>query len=155
MEGKQAAPAVQNASQLVEMSQSQLDDLFRNSAAGPIPSGEADGLAIIAVDAEISELAAKVINLLVWKGKVFDAATGQLRNRVSPLGIRAVIADVYRGESWFDGNECIVLDYSKTSLVAHWVRDEIREIAPGIYLGIVFWEHDKLINFSLTFPAKQ
>jgi hypothetical protein len=151
MERNEVAPAVYTASQLVEMSQTQLDALFRESPAGPIPDGEADGTAIIAIDAEISELAARVINLLVWKGKVFDAKQGNLRNMVSPLGIKAVIAEVYRGESWFDGKECIVLDYSKTSLVAHWVRDEIREISPGLYLGIVFWEHDKLINFSLDF----
>ena len=137
------------------MSQAQLDALFRASPAGPIPDGEAEGTAIIAVDAEISELAAKVINLLVWKGKVFDAKQGNLRNMVSPLGIKAVIAEVYRGESWFDGKDCIVLDYSKTSLVAHWVRDEIREISPGLYLGIVFWDHDKLINFSLDFSHNQ
>jgi hypothetical protein len=155
MESNKAAPTVYTASQLVEMSQTQLDALFRDSPAGPIPDGEADGTAIIAIDAEISELAAKVINLLVWKGKVFDARQGNLRNMVSPLGIKAVIAEVYRGESWFDGKECIVLDYSKTSLVAHWVRDEIREISPGLYLGIVFWEHDKLINFALDFSHNQ
>jgi hypothetical protein len=137
------------------MNQGELDSLFRNSPAGPIPNGEADGIAIVAPDFEISELCAKVINLLAWKGKVFDAASGQLRNRVSPLGIKAVIADVYRGASWFDGKECIVLDYSKTSLIAHWVRDEIREVSPNLYLGIVFWEHDKLINFTLDFSPYQ
>jgi hypothetical protein len=37
-----------------------------------------------------------------------------------------------------DAKECIVLDYSETSLVAHWVRDEIREVALHIYLGKVY-----------------
>jgi len=60
---------------------------------------------------------------------------------------------VYRDESWFDGKEAIILDYSKTSLVAHWIRDEIREVAPGLYLGIVYWDHDKILNFSLKFPV--
>lgn len=64
-----------------------------------------------------------------------------------------MIAKVYKQGSWFDGKECIVLDYSYTSLIAHWVRDEIRLVAPGTYLGIVFWERDKLINFTLTFPT--
>lgn len=139
--------------QMQEMHQAQLDDLFRASPAGPIPDGEADGIAIVAPDFEVSELAAKVINLLAWKGKVFDAASGELRNRVSPFGIRAVIAEVYRGESWFDGKECIVLDYSKTSLIAHWVRDEIREVAPRLYLGIVYWDRAKLLNFVLSFAS--
>jgi hypothetical protein len=34
--------------QLLSMSQAQLDDLFASSPAGDIPSGEADGTAIIA-----------------------------------------------------------------------------------------------------------
>ena len=29
-----------------------------------------------------------------------------------------------------DNKDCIVLDYSETSLLAHWIRDEIREVAP-------------------------
>jgi hypothetical protein len=29
----------------------------------------------------------------------------------------------------------IVLDFSETSLVAQWIRDEIRQIGPGMYLG--------------------
>ncbi len=46
-----------------------------------------------------------------------------------------------------------MLDYSKTSLVAQWIRDEIREVAPGIYLGLVYWGKKKLIHFALEFPA--
>ena len=46
-----------------------------------------------------------------------------------------------------------MLDYSKTSLVAKWIRDEIREVSPGIYLGIVYWGKKKLIHFALKFPA--
>ena len=53
-------------------------------------------------------------------------------------------AKVYKEASWFDGKETIVLDYSKTSFVARKVRDEIREVAPGLYLGLVFWEREKV-----------
>jgi hypothetical protein len=38
---------------------------------------------------------------------------------------------------WFDDKECITIDYSKTSLVAGWVRNEIRFIGPRTYLGVV------------------
>jgi hypothetical protein len=55
--------------------------------------------------------------------------------------------------SWFDGNECIVIDYSRTPLIAHWIQDEIRLVAPGLYLGIAFWDHAKLLDFALRFPA--
>jgi hypothetical protein len=67
--------------------------------------------------------------------------------------LRAIAARVYKAPSWIDEKECIVLDYSETSLVAHWIRDEIRLIAPGTYLGIVFWDRAKLINFALQFPT--
>ena len=63
-------------------------------------------------------------------------------------------AKVYKDTSWFDQKECIVLDYSRTSFVARKIRDEIREVAPGLYLGIVFWGRAKLINFAVSFPAR-
>ena len=138
--------------QLLHMSQAQLDDLFRNSQAGDIPRGEGEGTVLIDPGTELSEIAAKFVHIFAWQGKVFDPEAGQLRNEISPFKIQAIVANVYKAASWFDGKECIVLDYSQTSLVAHWIRDEIREVAPGVYLGIVFWDKDKLINFSLTFP---
>ena len=137
--------------QLLHMSQTQLDDLFRNSQAGNIPRGEGEGTVLIDPGTELSEIAAKFVHIFAWQGKVFDPEAGQLRNEISPFKIQAIVANVYRAASWFDGKECIVLDYSQTSLVAHWIRDEIREVAPGVYLGIVFWDKEKLINFSLTF----
>jgi hypothetical protein len=45
------------------------------------------------------------------------------------------------------------VDYSQTSLIAHWILDEIRLVAPGLYLGIAFWDHAKLLDFALRFPA--
>ena len=50
------------------------------------------------------------------------------------------------------GKDCIVLDYSKTSLVAHWIRDEIRLIGENFYLGKVYWDKKRLIDFCLEFP---
>ena len=50
-----------------------------------------------------------------------------------------------------DGKECVVLDYSETSLLAHWIRDEIRLIGPGFYLGKVYWSKKRLIDFCLQF----
>jgi len=138
---------------LMTMSQQQLDDLFRNSPAGDIPDGEAQGTAIIAPGTELEGPAAKFIRFFCWKGKVFDAAAGELHNDILPVGVEAIIAKVYKGTSWFDGNECIVLDYSETSIVAEWIRDEIRTVGPGVYLGIVYWSQKKLIDFALQFPS--
>ncbi len=137
--------------ELLEMTQPALDALFTASDAGPIPAGEADGTAIIAPGTEFSPVIASVINHFAWQGKVFNPETGELKNRILPTGWNAIIAKVYKAPSWLDGKECIVLDYSQTSLVAHWVRDEIRLIGPGLYLGKVYWDKDRLIDFCLQF----
>ncbi len=137
--------------QLMMMSREQLDQLFRQSEAGPIPDGPADGTLILAPGTVLSRHIAELVKLLVWQGKVFDARNGVLRNRVLPLGLSAVAARIYRGASWLDGKECIVLDYSRTSLVARWIRDEIRLIGPGCYLGRAYWLRAKLLDFVLQF----
>jgi hypothetical protein len=139
--------------QLIEMPDKQLDELFSSSPAGNIPSGEADGTAIVAPGTKFSPIIASLINIFTWQGKTFDAAHGTLTNRILAFGINAIVAQVYKSESWFDGKECIVLDYSKTSLLAEHVRDEIRQIGPGFYLGLVYWKKDKTIHFALQFPT--
>src|SRR5215470_4039553 len=136
---------------LLKMSQPELDDLFKASQAGPIPDGPAEGTAIIAPGTTYSLEIAKLVSLFVWQGKTFDGPHGVLRNRISAFHLNAIVAEVYKGPSWLDGKECIVLDYSKTSTVAQWIRDEIRLIAPKIYLGKVYWEKKRLIDFALQF----
>jgi len=136
---------------LLKMSQKELDDLFTKSEPGPIPNGPAEGTAIIAPGTHFSPEIAKFVNLFAWQGKTFDGPHGVLRNRILAIGLNAIVAEVYKGPSWLDGKECIVLDYSKTSLVAQWIRDEIRQIAPKVYLGKVYWEKKRLIDFALQF----
>jgi hypothetical protein len=143
-----------SATQLLEMSNAQLDDLFSKSPAGDIPNGPAKGTAIIAPGTKFSGEIAELINVFGWQGKTFDAARGVLRNRILPIGLNAIVATVYKGPSWLDNKECIVLDYSETSLIARWIRDEIRLIGQGFYLGRVYWEKKPLIHFSLEFQAQ-
>jgi hypothetical protein len=140
-----------DAKQLLKMSQQELDALFSAHDAGPLPDGEAKGTAIIAPGTAGSEKIAELINIFGWQGKVFDAKAGLLRNHILAIGLKAIIARVYKGPSLLDGKECIVLDYSDTSLVASHVRDEIRQIEPGFYLGKVYWDKGRLIDFSLDF----
>ncbi len=145
-------PTITDPAKFLKMSAGQLDEIFRNSPAGAIPDGEGKGTAIIAPGSEVSDNIAKFVHLFSWKGKVFDAAKGELRNKILPLGHRAIVAKVYKDKSWLDQKDCIVLDYSQTSLVAKWIRDEIREVSPGVYLGVVYWGKKKLIHFALKFP---
>jgi hypothetical protein len=140
-----------DASQLLSRTQPELDSLFSAHAAGPIPDGEAVGTAIIAPGTIVSAAIAEAINIFAWKGKVFDSAAGYLRNEIGPFGVKAIVAKIYKQASWLDSQECIVLDYSETSFVASHIRDEIREIEPGFYLGKVYWDKARLIDFALDF----
>ena len=139
--------------QLSTMSQDQLDSLFGSSEAGEIPRGEGSGTALIAPGTRLEEPAEKLVHLLAWKGKVFDPDKGELRNEILPFGVKAIRAKVYKQASWFDEKETIVLDYSETSLVAHWIRDEIREVSAGVYLGLVYWGRRRILHFALEFPT--
>jgi hypothetical protein len=136
---------------LLDMPERELEELFRKSPAGEVPDGEADGTVLVAPGTNLSDPAAKLLHLVAWKGKVFDREKGELSNEIGPLGLKAIRAKVYKEASWLDGKEAIILDYSETSLVAQWIRDEIREVAPRLYLGLVFWERAKILHFALKF----
>lgn len=139
------------ASNLLAMSKAELEALFQKSPAGPFPNGEAKGTAIIAPGTTFTPEIAELINVFAWQGKTFDAKNRTLVNRITTFGLNAILARVNKEPSWVDGKECIVLDYSQTSVVAHWIRDEIRFIGDGLYLGTVFWDKTRLIFFSLQF----
>ncbi|GHF54385.1 hypothetical protein GCM10010218_39550 [Streptomyces mashuensis] len=142
-----------DADRLLAMSRAELDQLFRTSPAGEIPRGEGRGTVLLARGARLSKAVAGLARLLAWQGKVFAPDGRELRNRVTPFGVRAVRAEVRRGRSRLDGAECTVLDYSRTSLLAHRIRDEIRRIAPGSYLGLVYWGRHRVLGFLLDFPG--
>lgn len=134
---------------LLKKSQKELDDLFRAAKPGPIPDGEAKGTAIIAPGTVFSHEIAEMVSHFAWQGKIFDSKHGFLRNHILAFGLKAIVAKVYLGPSWLDKKECIVIDYSETSLLASRVRDEIRLIAPRLYLGKVYWGKKRLIDFAL------
>jgi len=135
---------------LGRMSQRQLDGLFSGSPAGPTPVGVADGRAIVAPGTPLGAGLQPLLHL-AWGGKVFYPERQDLLNRIGPFGVMLARAQVYRGPSWVDGAETIVLDYSTGALPFRSIRDEIREVAPGLYLGVVYWVGTKTINFALQF----
>jgi hypothetical protein len=139
--------------ELLRMRPRELDALFAESDAGAIPQGDSHGTAIIGPGTPVGGPLAAFTRGFVWKGKVFDPARGELKNKLSPLGVPGVVAKVYTDASWLDGKDAIVLDYSKTSTIARYIRDEIRSVGEGTYLGLVFWGRTRLIHFALEFPT--
>jgi len=71
---------------------------------------------------------------------------------MTPFSIPSIRAEVYSGESWYDGKPYVVLDYSKSSKIAGRIRDEIRQVAPNEYLSMVFIGARRLgVYFALRF----
>ena len=141
-------------SSLVEETIEGLGELFGAGTAGAIPDGRGKGTVLLGTGGRAAPAAAALCYALAWRGKVVNARQGRLKNILTPLGIQAIEAAVYQQDSWYDGETCIVLDYSKTSFVARMIRDDIREIAPGVFLGLVFWGRRHVLDFALDFRQR-
>jgi hypothetical protein len=120
---------------LARMSPGDLEQLYRQSGVGGIPAGYARGRPIYDPDAAFAGLRSRATRAL-WHGKHFDAAGGTLVNQW--CGFRAIRARVGYGTSWLDGGPAIVMDYGGTSHVWADVRDEMREVSPGLFLGVMY-----------------
>jgi hypothetical protein len=127
-------PAV-SVGQLLRMSGPELDALYRQGSVAGIPPGRVRGTAILAPGTRRNEAMARGTRL-VWQGKVFDPAESSAVNRF--FGLPIVRAQVYQEQSWLDGAPTLVLDYSRSSQIYAQNRDEIRQIAPGLLLGLMY-----------------
>jgi hypothetical protein len=124
----------QTMQQMVRMSAADLAALYAASSVGSVPGGYVPGRAI-KNPGSMRTVRNSRLTRLVWQGKYF-LPDGTMTNRVFGVG-RAIPADVYVGESWVDGRPSLIFDYARSRL---WpdVRDEVREVSPGLYLGIMY-----------------
>jgi hypothetical protein len=137
---------------LVRLTNSELDDIFRASPAGELPVGVVRGTAMIFNGTAACRVIAKLAYWFAWQGKKIDRDRSGLVNRITPLRLPLIRARLSHGSSWVDGEECTVIDYSQTSLVARMVRDETRLVAPGLHLGVVWLWHRRAAWFALRAP---
>jgi hypothetical protein len=137
------------ASELASASRDRLDEVFRTSQPGPIPVGSTRGTALLAPGTPFHNGIKPLVRALVWMGKSFNPMTQDLMNVLSAIGFKGIRARVYQGMSWFDDKPAIIIDYSKTSFVARMVRDEIRQVSDGLYLGQIFLWKKRIGHFML------
>ncbi|MFI9325778.1 hypothetical protein ACIGXI_39190 [Kitasatospora aureofaciens] len=141
--------------ELLEADDGRLEELFRMSPPGDIPKGPMEGTAIIGAGSWVARPVALLVGLAVWRGKVFYPEAGYLSNRLSPLDMLAIVATVTPGPSLLDERDCIVIDYSRTSLVVGAVRDELRQVGPDLYLGLIWVNRIKIGWFTLKPPGAE
>jgi hypothetical protein len=101
----------------------------------------------------------------LWRGKTFIKEEAVLRNQVGPTKLNLFPAKVYCGQSFIDRRkQSIVIDYQfADDITAYYrkfldwvatrkgvnIRDEIRMIRPGLYLGRAYMDGVFALNFVL------
>jgi hypothetical protein len=80
-----------------------------------------------------------------WGGKSF--ASGAAQGSGSGINRALLLGDIFRFDtrvapSAVDGEPCIVLDYDQPEnpWFIRRIHDELREVAPGLYLGPAMWK---------------
>lgn len=119
---------------LKRMRACELDRVFEQAPPGEIPIGYARGHVLLMMDAMFPKLRAHFAGA-AWKGKHFDDR-GEFINQWP--GFKALCGRSELGTSWHDGKPCLVLDYPPNTPLFGNTRDEIREVAPGLYLARLY-----------------
>ncbi len=111
----------------------ELDAMFRAAGPGAAPMGVKNGWVI-------EPPAMVALGNVFWQGKRFYP--GGVINRT--LGSEAVSGAVFVAGSVLDGRPTWVIQYPFP------VRDEIREVAPGVYLGSSLSPGGRTLTFVLA-----
>lgn len=128
-------PAVSTLDDLARLAPEQLDALYAVAPAAGVPSGRVKGRVLVRPGTAMAVPASRG-SRLVWQGKVFDPPAATAVNRF--VGLPFIKGRLYQGPSWFDGHPALILDYAETSRLYRPYRDEIRRVAPGLYLGRMY-----------------
>jgi len=138
-----------DAAQLLAMSQAQLDDLFRAVPRAIFPTAPPRDGHHRAGHEILGAHRANHQSLRV-AGEGVRLGQGLLKNKILAFGFEAIVARVYKGPSWLDNKECIVLDYSDTS---SWRSNPGRDPSDltGFLPGRRVLGQGRLIHFSLQF----
>jgi hypothetical protein len=120
---------------LIGLDPSRLEALYAAGVARALPPGPIRGRALPLPGTRVARSASRVAGLL-WQGKVIDESGDSAVNRF--FGMKIIRGYLAMGTSVRDGRPTLILDYGETSLIYRRYRDEIREVAPGVYLGLMF-----------------
>ena len=166
-------PATPGIDELRTKSSAELAAIFAEGTAASIPDGASIGYPVIVARNEFLNRFANFI----WGGKVFDKATGTLKNKI--LGMEVVSAVVSIGYMAdyvhqqreipgivgvkpveIDGRRSIIIDYRKSEILAvRPVVDELRKVTSdkyqNLYLGRATMFGKFAIYFILEFPEQK
>ncbi len=133
--GQTPAPAEVTISSLQSMSPAEIEALYRAGTAAAIPPGRVRGTALLAPGTRRGRTLSRGARL-VWQGKVIAPDQSTAVNRF--FGVKMIRGRLYQAPSWLDGAPSLILDYAGTSRIYAHNRDEIRQVGPGLFLGLMY-----------------
>lgn len=119
---------------LKRMNACQLERLFAAAEVGRMPVGWMPGELLVLTDFPLPRTS-EALSRHGWKGKHVcpdGSFINQFRYK-QRFPSKAVI-----GPSFYDGKPAIVMAYPPDTFYFRDIRDEFREVAPGLYLGRVY-----------------
>lgn len=124
----------------------ELEQIYLQAESGNAPQGSFRGKTVFR-ECDFLSGPRQLMTNIAWRGKHFcgDGLVNQF------CGFRLIEAKVYPGESWIDGKPAHILDYRGTSKIWHDVRDETREVSPGVYVGAMFLDRCRGAKYKLLF----
>ncbi len=119
---------------LKRMNLCELHRLFEEGRVTECPHGYGRGHVLYMADAHFPKLRARLAGS-AWKGKHFEDCC-QFINQWP--GFKALRGSGAIGTSWHDDKPCLVLEYPPKTPIFGKTRDELREVAPGLYLARLY-----------------
>jgi len=120
---------------LKKFSHCELARLFDQATVSAIPTGDFDGALLQVCDAKFPRLRVWGSNF-TWRGKVIFCDAHFINRWIG--GHKWIESHFEIGPSWWDGKPAIVGDYAPGTPVFGNTRDELRELGPGLYLGVIY-----------------
>jgi hypothetical protein len=136
---------------LLRMSPAEIESAYRQGTAVAIPPGRVRGTALIAPGTRRARAMSRGARV-VWQGKVIEPDQASAVNRF--FGMRMIRGQLYQGPSWLDGAPSLILDYAQTSRIYAGNRDEIRQVAPGLFLGLMYDRRTAPPRLSMYFALE-
>jgi hypothetical protein len=136
---------------LMRMSPAELNSLYSQGVAVAIPPGRVRGTALLAPGTWRARPMSRGARLM-WQGKIIEPDGATAVNRF--FGIRMIRGQLAQGPSWLDGAPALILDYSQTSRIYARNRDEIRRVAPGLFLGLMYDRTTEPPRLSMYFALE-
>jgi hypothetical protein len=120
---------------LCRLTPADLHALYRTLPPAPMLMGRVKGRAFIRPGKALAVPMSRA-SRAVWQGKTIRPGETTAINRF--FGLPMIRGNLYPGSSWLDGGPALILDYEGTSRIYAKNRDEMRQVAPGLILGLMY-----------------